>query len=94
MNLGLLIISSVLFLLCHVTFPAKMPHLSNMVMSFQYDLEAGILLGVQREIKTERGREKKRIKKGGWERGEEDGGRIWSEVMQLTLENEFDLFFL
>lgn len=34
------------------------------------------------------------MNQGGWERGEEDGGRIRSEVMQLTLGNEFDLFFL
>ena len=68
MNLQLLIISSVLFLQGHVTFPAKMPHLSNMVMSFQYDLEAGILLGVQRRIK----REKVKMRTGCWRGGKKD----------------------
>lgn len=57
MNLGLLIISSVLFLQGHETFPAQMPHLSKMVMS--YDLEAGMLLELQRRIKSERERERK-----------------------------------
>lgn len=67
MNLGLLIISSVLFLQCHVTFRAKMPHLSNMVMSFQFDIEAGVLLGVWREIKKERGKknEERTVKRRG-----------------------------
>ena len=35
-----LISSSVFFSLCHVTFPSKMPQLSNMVISFQCDFEA------------------------------------------------------
>lgn len=68
LNLGLLIISSLLFLLCHVTFPAKMPHLSSMVMSF-HDLGAGILLGVQGEIKREREWRREQRKEGG-KRGE------------------------
>lgn len=45
LNLGLLIISSVLFSLGHVTFPSKMPHLSSVVISFQCDFEIVILTG-------------------------------------------------
>ena len=96
LNLGLLIISSLLFSLCHMTFPSKMSHLSSMIISFQCDFEAVIL---PREKEREREREREREERG--ERRKRDGVRwgekkrkIPNETFRLTLANEFDLFFL